>query len=48
VFGDGLPRHGDTLAEFVQCLSVSGVKPVEQRSSRCVGQGLEHVVYFHD
>jgi hypothetical protein len=24
------------------------VKPVEQRSSRCVGQGLEHVVYFHE
>src|ERR1700761_1559877 len=37
MFRDGLPCHGETLAEVVQRLSVFGVKPVEQRSPRCIG-----------
>src|SRR3984885_1352233 len=45
VFGHGLPCHREALAQFVQGLSVFGVKPVEQRPSRCIGQGLEHVVH---
>ncbi len=28
-----LPRHGEAVAEFVQGLSVFGVKPVQQRPS---------------
>ena len=33
VLGHGLPRHREAIAEFVQRLSVSGVKPVQQRAS---------------
>lgn len=32
VFCYGLPRHGEAGAELVQRLSVSGVKPVQQRA----------------
>ena len=45
VLGHGLPRHGKAVAEFVQRLSIPGVQPVEQRSSRCIGERLEHVVH---
>jgi hypothetical protein len=33
MFCDRLPRHGEAIAEFVQRLSVFGVKPVQQRAS---------------
>src|SRR4249919_1742954 len=33
VLGHGLPRHRKAVAEFVQRLSVFGVKPVQQRAS---------------
>src|SRR6267154_3977616 len=29
----GLPRHGKAVAEFVERLSILGVKPVQQRAS---------------
>src|SRR5271169_1088206 len=45
VLGYGLPRHGEAVAEFAQGLTVFGVKPVEQGSSRCIGQRLEHVIH---
>src|SRR3954468_24891820 len=37
VFRNGLPRHREAVAEFVQRLSVFGVKPVQQRASRRIG-----------
>jgi hypothetical protein len=33
VLRHGLPRHGKAVAEFVQRLSVPGVKPIQQRAS---------------
>src|SRR5438477_12943122 len=45
VLGHGLPRHGETVAEFVQRLSIPGVKPVEQRASRCIGQRFEDLIH---
>src|SRR6266481_7748998 len=37
----GLPCHGEAVAEFVQGLTVFGVKPVEQRPPRSIGQRFE-------
>src|SRR6266478_1990490 len=48
VFGDGLPRHGEAVAEFVQGLSVFGVKPVQQRPPRRVGQRFEDLIHGRD
>src|SRR6266436_9778201 len=45
VFGDGLPRHGEAVAEFVQGLSVFGVKPVQQRPPRRIGQRFEDLIH---
>ena len=40
-----LPRHGEAVAKFVQGLSVSGVKPVQQRPPRCIGESFEDFVH---
>jgi hypothetical protein len=45
VFCDRLPRHGEAVAEFVQGLSVSGVKPVQQRAPRRIGQRFEDFIH---
>jgi hypothetical protein len=37
VLRHGLPRHREAVAEFVQRLSVLGVKPIQQRASRRIG-----------
>src|SRR5215213_6732081 len=41
VLCDRLPRHGEAIAEFVQRLSVPGMKPVEQRAPRRIGKRFE-------
>ncbi len=48
VFGDGLPRHGEAVAELVQGLSVLGVKPVQQRPPRSIGQRFEDLIHGRD
>src|SRR6266481_1731314 len=48
MFGDGLPRHGEAVAEFVQGLSVFGVKPVQQRPPRRIGQRFEDLIHGGD
>ena len=45
VLGDGLPRHRKALAKFVQCLAVPGVKPVQQRPSRPIGERSEDFIH---
>src|SRR3954465_12733230 len=40
-----LPRYREAGAEFVQRLSVAGMKPVEQRSPRGVGKRLEDLIH---
>src|ERR1700724_974571 len=40
-----LPRHGEAVAEFVQGLSVAGVKPVQQRPPGSVGQRFEDFIH---
>src|SRR5258707_10754218 len=48
VFSDGLPRHGEAVAEIVQGLSVPGVKPVQQRPPRSIGQRFEDLIHGRD
>src|SRR5689334_5969589 len=48
VLCDRLPRHGEAVAEFVQRLSVFGVKPVQQRAPRCVGKRFEDFIHGSD
>src|SRR5450631_4941747 len=48
VFGDGLPRHSEAVAELVQGLSVFGVKPVQQRPPRSIGQRFEDLIHDRD
>jgi hypothetical protein len=45
MFGHGLPRHGEAVAQFVQGLSVFGVKPVQERPSRSIGQRFEDLIH---
>ncbi|GLR96651.1 hypothetical protein GCM10007858_42880 [Bradyrhizobium liaoningense] len=45
VLGNGLTRHREALAEFVQCLAVPGVKPVQQRPSRPIGERSEDFIH---
>src|ERR1700682_6725326 len=40
----GLPRHRETVAEFVQALSVAGLKPVQQRPPRSIRQRFEDLL----
>src|ERR1700674_6087446 len=48
VLGHGLPRHGEAVAEIVQGLSVFGVKPVQQRPPRSIGQRFEDLIHGRD
>src|SRR5258708_9537389 len=48
VLCDGLPRHGEAVAEFVQGLTVFGVKPVQQRPPRSIGQRFEDLIHGGD
>src|SRR4030095_8971046 len=43
-----LPRHGEAVAEFIQRLSVFGVKPVEQRAPRRIGKRFEDLIHGVD
>ena len=45
VFCDRLPRHGEAVAEFVQRLSASHVKPVQQRAPRRIGKRFEDLIH---
>ena len=45
MLGHGLPRHGEAVAEFVQRLAVAGVKPVQQRPPRSIGQRFEDLIH---
>jgi hypothetical protein len=48
VLCDRLPRHGEAVAEFVQRLSVPGVKPVQQRAPRRIGKRFEDLIHGTD
>src|SRR5213592_2545128 len=43
-----LPRHDEAVAELVQGLSVFGVKPVQQRPPRSIGQRFEDLIHGED
>src|SRR5258705_4302859 len=44
----GLPCHGEAVAEFLQGLTVLGVKPVQQRPPRSIGQRFEDLIHGSD
>src|SRR6266481_3232500 len=48
VLRHGLPRHVEAVAEFVQGLAVPGVKPVQQRPPRRIGQRFEDLIHGGD
>ena len=48
VLRHGLPRHGEAIAELVQGLAVSGMKPIQQRPPRSIGQRLEDFIHGRD
>src|SRR6266403_5645398 len=48
VLGHSLPRHGEAVAKIVQGLSVLGVKSVQQRPPRSIGQRSEDLIHDQD
>src|SRR3569623_2475386 len=48
MFGHGLPRHAEAVAEFKQRLPVAGKKPIKQHAPRCVRQCLNALIHGLD